>query len=180
MHHIPPDELRRLQALRELSCDAGEHVAALDHVAQVAIQHFKVPIAVVSLLDGRRQYFAGRQGTTMEGSPIGDSFCKYTIQSDEVFVVEDAAADPRFAGSPLVTGEPRIRFYAGAPLITDDGVRLGAACIIDRRPRTLNVGQKVVLKQLAKIAIAELQDRARRLALTAGPGSALTRGVLRG
>lgn len=164
MHHIPPNELLRLHALRELSCDTGEHVTALDHVAQVAIQHFKVPIAVVSLLDHRRQYFLGRQGTSLEGSPIGDSFCRVTIQSEDVFVVEDATTDPRFAKSPLVVGEPRIRFYAGAPLITDDGVRIGAACLIDHRPRTLNIGQKIVLKQLAKIAMVELKDRAKRLA----------------
>ena len=164
MHHIPPDELLRLNALRELSCGGGEHIAALDHVARVAIQHFKVPIAVVSLRDGRRQYFVGRQGTTLDGSPIGDSFCKHTIQSDDVFVVEDAAVDPRFAHSALVVGEPRIRFYAGAPLITEDGVRIGAACLIDHKPRTLNVGQKIVLKQLAKIAMAELKDRGDRLA----------------
>lgn len=179
MHHIPPDELRRHQALRELACDAGEHIAVLDHVAQVAIQHFKVPVAVVSLLDGRRQYFVGRQGTSVEGSPIGDSFCRQTIQSDDVFVVEDATTDPRFARSALVTGEPRVRFYAGAPLITDDGVRLGAACIIDHRPRTLNVGQKVVLKQLAKIAMAELKDRARRLAVANSPHPLAAKGILR-
>ena len=164
MHHIPPDDLLRLHALRELSCDGGEHVTALDHVAQVAIQHFKVQIAVVSLLDNRRQYFLGRQGTALDGSPIGDSFCRITIQSDDVFVVEDATTDPRFAQSPLVVGEPHIRFYAGAPLITDDGVRIGAACLLDHRPRTLNIGQKIVLKQLAKIAMVELKDRAKRLA----------------
>jgi GAF domain-containing protein len=166
MHNASADELRRLQALRDLSCDKGEHVAALDHVAQVAIQHFKVPIAIVSLLDDKRQYFAGRQGTPLDGTPIGDSFCRFTILSDDVFVVEDAMTDPRFANSPLVTGEPHIRFYAGAPLIMENGVRLGAACIIDQRPRTLNVGQKVVLKQLAKIALAELKDRAAALSLS--------------
>lgn len=178
MHHIPPDELLRLHALRELSCDAGEHVAALDHVAQVAIQHFKVPIALVSLLDNRRQSFVGRQGTLLEGSPIGDSFCRITIQSDDVFVVEDAALDPRFARSPLVTGELHARFYAGAPLITEDGVRVGAACLIDHRPRTLNFGQRIVLKQLAKIAMAELKDRATRMARDVQDSRIRTSGIV--
>jgi GAF domain-containing protein len=163
MYHIPSDELKRLDALRRLSFSTGQHVAAMDHVARVAVQHFKVPVALVSLLDDTYQTFAGRQGTTMTGSPRSYSFCRYAIQSDEVFVVEDATRDERFATSPLVLGEPHVRFYAGAPLIVDDGVRIGVVCIIDHVPRTLNVGQKVVLKQLAKIAMAELEERAVRL-----------------
>jgi GAF domain-containing protein len=164
MIHVPPDEMRRLDALRRLRFEAGLHVPVLDNIAKVAVRHFHVPTAMVSLVDATRQTFAGRDGTTMTGTPIGHAFCRITVQSDDVLVVEDALLDTRFCTSPLVTGEPGIRFYAGAPLITADGIRVGAACIVDRVPRSLNVGQKVVLRELAKIAVAELEERAARMA----------------
>lgn len=156
MSHLA--DTRRLEALRSLHYRQGERIVAMDHIAKVAVEHFKVPIALVTLLDDTRQCFAGRQGLSMDGTPLQDAFCRFAIRGDEVMVVEDAHRDPRFASNPLVTGEPYIRFYAGAPLMYSDVTRIGTVCIIDREPRTLNFGQKIVLKQLATIAMAELRS----------------------
>lgn len=152
-----PNQPDRLRALRRMKFRPGQRISAMDHIAAVASQHFKVPIALVSLLDESQQCFAGNVGLQISGTPIEQAFCRFTVESDEVMVVEDARSDARFAGNPLVTGEPYIRFYAGAPLCLEDDVRIGTVCIIDRVPRTLNAGQKIVLKQLARIATAELR-----------------------
>ena len=159
MHVRDANEPERIRALHDLKYMPGERVAALDHVARVAIDHFKVPIALVSLVDETAQCFVGCQGLGVAGTHRSQAFCRYTILSDEVMVVEDAMQDSRFASNPLVTGDPFIRFYAGAPLVLRDGIRLGTVCIIDRVPRTLSFGQRIVLKQLATIAMSEITTR---------------------
>ncbi len=158
MHVRPANEPERLKALHTFRYSPGKTIPALDHIAQVAIQHFKVPIALVSLVDETDQCFVGCRGLKATGTPRSQAFCRYTILSDEVLVVEDALEDPRFANNPLVTGDPHIRFYAGAPLQLGDDVRLGTVCIVDHVPRQFTFGQKIVLRQLATIALAELKD----------------------
>lgn len=155
MHPIPPNEAERLACLAKLDLPALP-LPVFDHVAKVAQQHFKVPMALVSLLSEDRQIFAGEVGMNCHGTSRDTAFCSWTILSDEVFVVEDARNDPRFAANPLVTGAPFIRFYAGAPLLSPDGHRLGSACIIDTAPRSMNFAQKLVLKHIAEIATGEL------------------------
>ncbi|WP_293868840.1 GAF domain-containing protein [uncultured Alsobacter sp.] len=131
--------------------------AALDHIAQVARERFKVPAAVVSLSDGQQLFFAGRSGVGLGHTLLEGSFCSTTLATGDVLVVEDAVKDPRFAENCLVIGEPHVRFYAGAPIVLQSGEHIGAMCVLDVEPRPFNVGQRVVLKHMALAAKAELE-----------------------
>jgi len=117
---------------------------------------FKVPIALITLVDRDRQWFKSCQGLEVPQTPRTISFCGHAILSDEPFIVRDAAADPRFADNPLVTGEPFIRFYAGVPLLSAGGARLGTICLIDRVPRVFTDEDAQTLRNLAKWAELEL------------------------
>lgn len=137
----------------------GAPTPALDAICETARERFDVPIALVTLLDGERQLFGGRSGTERTQTPRSDAFCNYTILSDEIFVVPDALSDPRFANNPLVTGEPHIRFYAGAPLIYLKEIRLGALCLLDHRPRQFSLGDRAELAELADLVVSEIASR---------------------
>lgn len=155
-HVIPPNEVERLQALYDLRILDAFPQPALDRICRMAQQLLAAPIAAISLLDETRQWFAARCGTDLTGTPREHSFCRYTIMHDEAFIVRDAHAHADFAGNPFVTGEPGIRFYAGAPLVTRPGIRLGALCVIDREPRDLTPGQVGLLTGLARLVVDEL------------------------
>ncbi|WP_210530397.1 GAF domain-containing protein [Rubellimicrobium arenae] len=133
----PPSkmELQRLQALRGSGLLRSPPLPELDELCQRARRHFDVAMALVTLIEEDRQVVMAKAGTALDQSPRSVAFCDYTIRTDEVLVVPDATIDPRFASNPLVQGEPFIRFYAGAPLIYVGGVRLGAFCILDTKPR---------------------------------------------
>ena len=107
---------------------------ASTRIVRMASRLFGSPIALMSLVDRDRQWFKASVGLDVKETPRSISFCTHAIQQKEVFVVGDAAGDPRFANSPLVTGEPRIGFYAGAPLMTPEGHAIGTICVIDREP----------------------------------------------
>ena len=115
----------------------------------------------MSLVDADRQWFKSRHGLDATETPRDVSFCGHAILSDEVFVVNDATADERFADNPLVVGEPRVCFYAGVPLADDDGLRLGTLCLIDHVPRELSPADKVLLGELGVMARTELMSIAR-------------------
>ena len=132
---------------------------AFDRITRVTAAALGVPIALVSLVDRDRQWFKSRQGLDAGETSRDVAFCDIAIGSDDVLVVPDAAADPRFAGNPLVVGDPKIRFYAGAPLCTADGHRLGTLCVIDRKPRTLGGPDRQVLVDLAAMVMTELEIR---------------------
>lgn len=130
-----PDEAARLAALRALSVLDTPPDPALDTITRLAADRFRTPIALVSLVDADRQWFKSRFGLNADQTCRGSSFCGHAIAGEAVMVVLDTAADPRFHANPLVTGDPHIRFYAGAPLVLESGHRVGTLCLIDTARR---------------------------------------------
>lgn len=132
--------------------------AALDRVTQLAARLFKAPIALISLIDEKRQWFKARVGVEVTQADRQDAFCAHTILHDDVLVVPDAMLDPRFRQSRLMLGESNIRFYAGMPLRTRSGVSLGSLCIIDTEPRhDFDESQQLLLGQLAEMAMDRIE-----------------------
>lgn len=152
-------ETRRLEALRELAIMDTPPDARLDEVTALAAAICGTPIALITLLDETRQWFKSRVGLEQLGTPREHAFCRHALNGPELLVVHDALADVRFVANPLVTGDPRIRFYAGAPLLTPTGEILGTLCVIDRVPRQLDPLQLQTLRVLSRQVMAELQLR---------------------
>ena len=124
----------------------------LDEICRRAREQFGVATALVTLIDRDTQIIKAREGSDLEQTPRSWAFCDYTIRTDQVFVVPDATQDERFAANPLVTGEPFIRFYAGAPLVYLQDLRLGALCLLDPRshqPAEFTLGDKAELVGMA-------------------------------
>ena len=128
-------EIERLAALDQLQVLDTASEPLFDSLTELAARAFDAPIALISLVDASRQWFKACIGLDADQTAREISFCRHTILDDAVFVVLDAHQDARFAKNPLVTGAPFIRFYAGAPLITPQGHRLGSLCVIDTAPR---------------------------------------------
>jgi GAF domain-containing protein len=128
-------EGRRLAALDRQALLDSPPEPEFDAVVAEAAARFGAPIALISLLDADRQWFEAPVGLEVEGNSRSVAFCDRTIRQPAVMVVPDATRDPRFEANPLVTGDPGIRFYAGAPVEAEDGQRIGTVCIIDRAPR---------------------------------------------
>lgn len=147
----PDNETERLRALRDLSIIGTEKLPEFDALVEAAAAIFDCPIALVSLVEETEQWFKARYGLSVDGTPRDISFCQHAILSDELFIVEDALKDERFRENPLVTGDPRIRFYAGCPLSIDGKHNLGTLCVIDREPRTPSPAQLQQLRRLAKV-----------------------------
>jgi len=157
---LPPDEPTRLARLRELLVLDTPSEPLFDAIAQLASVICGTPIALLSLVDADRQWFkanVGLDGVQETGREV--AFCAHAIGQEGVMVVPDATTDPRFASNGLVTGDPRIRFYAGAPLAVDGGARVGTLCVIDREPRTMDAGMQQRLRALAAIASTALDMR---------------------
>lgn len=141
---------------------------AFDEIVAEAAEATDAPIAVISLIDSERQWFKARFGIDTPETPRCMSFCDHTIRQREVMTVTDATKDARFATNPLVTGNPHIRFYAGAPLETPAGVRIGVLCVIDRRARSPLAPKQVErLSALAARTMRELEYRKKRALLPA-------------
>lgn len=136
----------------------------LDEICRQAKAHFQVAMALVTLIDREVQIVKARVGTDLESTPRSVAFCDYTIRTDDVFVVPDATKDERFASNPLVTGEPFVRFYAGAPLVYQRQIRLGALCLLDPVPREFSLGDRAELTLMAEeaVSIIAAQEIARR------------------
>ncbi|RZI42720.1 EAL domain-containing protein [Herbaspirillum sp. HC18] len=130
-----------------------------DDIVALAAAICDTPMAIVSLVDERRQWFKSRLGLDRSETPRDIAFCRYTIDQGDLFVVQDASADARFTDNPLVTGPPFIRFYAGAPLLTRDGYALGSLAVLDRKPRTLTSLQMTALRTLSREVVAQIELR---------------------
>lgn len=163
----PPagDESARVAALRGLHILDTLPESIYDDIVVLAAQICGTPIALVSLVDSDRQWFKARVGLAAEQARRDSAFCVQAIASPErVFVVEDAARDPRFKDSARVTGEPHIRFYAGAPIVMADGHAMGTVCVIDTIPRSLDAAQIGSVQALARQVTALFELRQKTLA----------------
>lgn len=144
----------RLENYRVLDTSAETRY---DDIAWLASYICETPIALVSLVDKRRQWFKARVGMPVQQTSREIAFCAHAIQSDGLFIVPDAQKDVRFATNPLVTQEPHVRFYAGAPLMTPDGHAIGTLCVIDAQPRTLTPEQMHALGALSRQVVAQME-----------------------
>src|ERR1700722_18215190 len=162
---IPQNE--HLKALRDLKILDGNCVPGFDALCEIARDHFRVPIAFVSFIDGDDQVLKDRCGIGASGTPCDIAFCNHTIISEDVFVVEDALKDTRFGADPLVIGEPHIRFYASVPLSLQPDLRLGSLCLVDYRPRPLSSDQRTTLRRFATLAVDALRHRETALVVKA-------------
>ncbi|MEC9347046.1 MAG: GAF domain-containing sensor histidine kinase [Pseudomonadota bacterium] len=170
---VPEDEAERLEELRAARILDTTTDPKFERIVQIVADLMDTPIALVSLVDEDRQWFKARLGLDVQETHRDMAFCAWAIVDDTPFVVEDATQDTRFRDNPLVQGDPNIRFYAGAPLVTQTGRRLGTVCAIDRRPRQVSKVQLEKLRHLAAMAtdmielhrdmltIRDLMDQAR-------------------
>jgi PAS domain S-box-containing protein len=157
---LPPDETERLETLRHYAILDTPPEQAFERITALAARLFQVPIALVTFVDEERQWFKSCHGLDTRQTDRGFSFCAHAIQDNKTMVVPDATRDPRFAASPLVTGPPGIRFYAGAPLKVAGGHNLGTLCILDTAPRaSLSRAEQETLQDLAAIVVDEMELR---------------------
>ncbi len=156
---IPDNEAARLAALREYRILDTEAEQAYDDITALAAYLCDTPIALISLVDESRQWFKSRVGITQQETPRDVAFCAHAILQSEPLIVRDALKDERFADSALVTHAPHIRFYAGFPLTTSDGLAVGTLCAIDRKPRQLFTRQKSAMEALARQIMTLLELR---------------------
>jgi hypothetical protein len=158
---IPRNESKRLKVLWQYEVLDTVPEEVFDDLTELAARICEAPIALISLVDEKRQWFKSKVGVSVSETSRDLSFCAYAITQSDLFIVPDATRDQRFANNPLVTSDPKIRFYAGAPLITPDGHALGTLCVIDKVPRELRLEQKQALRILARHVVSQLELRRR-------------------
>jgi CheY-like chemotaxis protein len=162
---LPPDEEKRLAALRELSILDTPAEERFDRITRIAAALADVPIALVSLVDEERQWFKSHHGSDLTETSRELSFCAHVILVRKPMMVCDTLQNDRFADNPLVTGGPRIRFYAGFPIFHDDGSCIGTLCLIDTRPRNFPDATIRLLEDLAGVVQQELSSSLRPAAV---------------
>ena len=157
----PDNEADRLKALQRYQILDTAPEQDFDDIVELAARICGVPITLISLVDAERQWFKAKVGIAAEETPRELAFCAHAILQDEIFEINDAALDARFHDNPFVTDAPQVRFYAGIPLKSPDGLPLGTLCVLDSVPRTLTEEQKFALRALSKHVIYALEIRAR-------------------
>lgn len=156
LRRIEQDRVNELRRQKILDTSAEQ---MFDELASLAANIFAVPIALVAFADSHRIWFKSCVGLNASEVPREITLCHHTIRQSKVFVVSDALEDSRFMCSPLVTTDPKVRFYAAAPILTEDGYALGVVCIVDRVPRQLTEVQLATLQSLARLASNQLEMR---------------------
>lgn len=161
----PKDEVTRLKDVYNTQLLDTPEEKEFNEIVQLASDLCDTPISLITLLDADRQWFKARVGLEAKETSRDISFCGHAILQDDIFIVPDALADTRFSDNPLVIHGPEIRFYAGVPLVTESGSRLGTLCVIDRFPRVLTEKQRFALKVLAGnvIKVADLRIKNKQL-----------------
>jgi GAF domain-containing protein len=153
------NDAARVAALQKYAILDTEPEQAFDDLTLLASYVCKTPIALISLIGEDRQWFKSKIGISATETSRDIAFCSTAIQQPDVFVVPDTLQDERFCRNPLVVSEPNIRFYAGAPLINEDGYALGTLCVIDRAPRELAADQEAALKALSRLVLMQMEFR---------------------
>src|SRR5215472_9398386 len=155
------NEKQRLKVLWQYDVLDTVPEEVFDDLTELAARICEAPVAMITLVDEKRQWFKAKVGVTVNETSRDISFCSRAIEQSDLYIIPDAAADARFAENPLVISDPKIRFYAGAPLITPDGYAIGTLCVIDKVPRELRPEQKQALRVLARHVITQLELRRR-------------------
>lgn len=166
LRRIEQDRVNALRHRKILDTGAEQ---VFDELASLAANVFVVPIALVAFADSHRIWFKSCVGLNASEVPREITLCHHTIQQSRVFVVSDALHDERFMCSPLVTTDPKVRFYAAAPILTDDGYAMGVVCIVDRVPRQLTEAQLATLQSLARLAAKHLEMRRQLIDVAQAP-----------
>ena len=153
------DDASRVSSLQKYAILDSEPEQYFDDLTLLASYVCKAPIALISLIDENRQWFKSKVGISASETSRDIAFCSVAIQQPDLFVVPDALLDERFRNHPLVVADPHIRFYAGMPLINEEGYALGTLCVVDRTPRELAPDQKDALKALSRLVLAQMEFR---------------------
>ncbi len=166
--NLHPREMDRLKALDNLNILDTLSEREFDEITFIASQICGTPIALISLVDGKRQWFKSKVGISESETPKDVAFCSHAILQEDIFIIPDSTKDERFFDNPLVTGGPHVKFYAGAPLLDPiSNLPIGTLCVIDNKPRTLDSSQIAMLKALSNQIYKLLELRIKISALTA-------------
>jgi len=157
---VPKDEDFRLKVLHSHEILNTPPEAKFDRIARLASVHFRVPMAVIAMIDADRMWCKAASGVDLKEAPREDTFCAHTINEPEVMIVPDAVKDSRFKDNPFVVGEFGLRFYVGAPLISREGALLGALCLLDTYPRQFfSPEDRQYLADLAAVTVDQMEMR---------------------
>src|SRR6478735_4894129 len=158
LRDMPPvslDEALRLDALERQRITDTPRDEAFDRIVRIACAALEAPVGAITFIESERQWIKSEQGLGLPETPRDISFCTHALLGDDVMVVEDATCDPRFASNPYVTAEGGVRFYAGAPLTTTEGYRLGTLYVIDHIARKVGQRDRDLLREMAAVVVGE-------------------------